>query len=136
MRVKSIQLSADVPDMERRKCTRFTANQQAIIVLLDQERRCLIGKIEDFSERGLRVEVPEKLPIGALVKIEVRDALLFGEVIHSQSHEAKFVAGFMIEEVLPKAMLRILHRNADDSPPQEREDLENCEQFPEPALVD
>jgi hypothetical protein len=131
-----VQHSADVPEMERRKYIRFTSDQQAVIVLLEQERCCLAGKIKDFSERGLRVEVPEKLRIGALVKIEVSDALLFGEVMHIQSQEAQFLAGFRIEEVLPKAMLRILHRNAEQPQPEGEKDLENCEPFPELALVD
>jgi hypothetical protein len=117
--------------MDRRKYTRFKTDDQVTIALLDQSARILVGKLKDFSERGLRVEVPEKLRVGALVKVELDDALLFGEVIHLQSQGAGFVAGFEIEEWIGKAMLRRLRSIAECSRdvevPQSHDDLEDRE---------
>jgi hypothetical protein len=129
--IKFLGCSADAQSMERRKYRRFKTDERATITLLDPSARVLVGKLRDFSERGFRVEISEELRVGTLVKIELVEALLFGEVIHLQSQEAGFVAGFEIEEMIGKVMLRRLRSNAEYSQnmefPQIPDDLEDSE---------
>ena len=62
----------------------------------------------DVSHRGLRLRVPERVPVGVSVKIEARELLLFGTVVRCQVAHGAYEAGVALS--LPLDMLGELRR--------------------------
>jgi hypothetical protein len=58
------------------------------------------GRALDVSRNGLRLAVPEPIPIGSLLRIELEDSIVFGEVRYCQDHESWHAVGLFVEEVL------------------------------------
>jgi hypothetical protein len=91
--------------MDLRRYPRFDANQEVIVTLRDEPMSPIGGRVIDFSEHGVRLSIPERLPIRSLVRIEWRGALLLGEVTYCRPEEDTFIAGCEVEEVLSKSEL-------------------------------
>ena len=88
---------------ERRLETRFKMNQAVKVTLLGDSSESYWGEMVDVSATGLSFVMPARLAIGSLVKIEIDDAMVLGEVRHCavrQDAPGRHLAGINIEHVL------------------------------------
>jgi hypothetical protein len=73
------------------------------ITLLDESEQDWVGQTLNVSASGMSFSVPVSLPVGSLVKLEVPDGMVLGEVRHCrkpQIPEQPYVIGLSIEHVL------------------------------------
>jgi hypothetical protein len=84
--------------MNRRSRTRFKTDLTAKVSCED----CLLNenkaRLADLSVHGLSLILKEKLPIGAIVKVEWGDAIFEGELVYCQPHGQEFLAGLKVED--------------------------------------
>jgi hypothetical protein len=88
---------------ERRLETRFECSELVKITLLDESEQDWVGQTLNVSASGMSFSVPVSLPVGSLVKLEVPDGMVLGEVRHCrkpQIPEQPYVIGLSIEHVL------------------------------------
>jgi hypothetical protein len=55
------------------------------------------GRVLDISHLGLRLGVLDAVPVGALLRIELGDSILFGEVRYCESRDSWFAIGLAID---------------------------------------
>ena len=88
---------------ERRLETRFEVTEPVnVTVLGDAEQSCW-GQTLNVSASGMSFTVPKFLPPGSLVKLEVHDGMVLGEVRHCRTRgesRGEYVVGLSIEHVL------------------------------------
>ena len=58
------------------------------------------GRTLDVSRNGLRIAVPEAIPVGSLLRVELEDSIVFGEVRYCEDRQSWFAIGMFVEEVL------------------------------------
>jgi hypothetical protein len=58
------------------------------------------GRALDVSRNGMRLGLSEPIPIGSLLRIELDDSIVFGEVRYCQDHQSWYSVGLFVEEVL------------------------------------
>ena len=68
--------------MERRSALRIEEKSPVKITVLSGAGRSFAGRLQDISSGGARVALPEKLAPGTLIRIDLEDALLLGEICH------------------------------------------------------
>ena|SRR5690242_8705278 len=89
---------------ERRFETRFKMNQPVKVTLLGESgSEPFWGETLDVSASGLSFVTPVRLPVGSLVKLEVDDSMVLGEVRHCsqrQDRPGQFLTGINLEHVL------------------------------------
>lgn len=97
--------------MERRSSLRVGFNQSVRVTALGGNRCQMAARALDASERGIRLLLPADLKPGDLVRIDVDDALLLGEVCYCQPGEGGFTAGIKLDQALDRiGDLARLHR--------------------------
>ena len=88
---------------ERRLETRFKINEPVKVTLLSDANESFWGETVDVSATGLSFHSPVRLQIGSLVKIEVDDSMVLGEVRHCsvrQDSADQCLVGMNVEHVL------------------------------------
>jgi hypothetical protein len=58
------------------------------------------GRILDVSHRGVRLGLPESVPIGGFLRIEFEGSVIFGEVRYSEDQQSWHAIGLFVEEIL------------------------------------
>lgn len=92
--------NVDLNDMEYRRDPRFQTNQTVSVTDLENSSSPLPGQLVDFSNLGIRLLVPCRLPPGTAVKVQWAGTLLLGEVIYCRPGEEGFDAGLKLEDAL------------------------------------
>src|SRR5665213_1130144 len=54
----------------------------------------------DVSSRGVRLRVPEPIPVGAPVRIEAQELLLFGTIAHCEQTDGAYCVGIALSRFL------------------------------------
>jgi hypothetical protein len=88
---------------ERRLETRFEFTEPVKVTLLGDEERSCWGQTLNVSASGMSFSVPIALPIGSLVKLEVPDGMVLGEVRHCRpggDPAKEYAIGLSIEHIL------------------------------------
>lgn len=97
------------PPQKRRKTRRFPISSLAIIARLDEPKHVMEGEIEDISQGGARLCLPEFVPPGGLVKVEFRNQMFLGEIRSCEEWKGRYVAGVQFEHMVNLGQLsRIL----------------------------
>lgn len=86
--------------MEPRQHQRWPANLDIALTRVDEPRETTTGRIVDLSESGIRVRVPMQVLPGGIVKLELADCALFGQVIHCCHYSSAFEIGIEVVRVL------------------------------------
>ncbi len=85
--------------MDRRYDTRLPADLPVGVVLLNEDTNA-VGTLVDISESGICAMLPASLPAGTLVKVEILEVSLYGEIVYSQPENTSFRTGIFVEHVL------------------------------------
>ena len=88
---------------ERRLETRFPINEPVKVTLLNGSNESYWGETVDVSATGMSFYTPVRLEPGSLVKIEVDDSMVLGEVRHCRIRESsreQYLVGLNIDHVL------------------------------------
>jgi len=91
------------PTSERRLETRFKVHETVKVTLLDDSYASWWGETVDASATGISFSVPVFLRVGSLLKLEVPDGMILGEVRHCQllnESTREHLVGMSIEHVL------------------------------------
>jgi hypothetical protein len=67
---------------------------------MDDPPETAVGQTVDMSESGIRVRVPIQVAVGAIVKLELADCALFGQVIHCGGQPGAYEIGIEVVRVL------------------------------------
>lgn len=87
--------------MELRSDTRLHATLIPVQVAgLEALRFESPARILDVSHRGMRLGVSESVPVGSLLRVELEDSIIFGEVRYCENRETWFAIGLYVEEIL------------------------------------
>ncbi len=85
--------------MERRAVQRFTSAAPVRVTVL-KTGAVLRGRAADMSGRGMRLVLDAPVVSGAMLQIEIEDALLLGEAVYCRREGAAFATGIQIEHAL------------------------------------
>jgi hypothetical protein len=86
--------------MEQRLHPRWPANLDIALTRVDDPRQTATGRIVDVSESGVCVRVLLQVLPGAIVKLEMADCALFGQVIHCCHYSSAYEIGIEVVRVL------------------------------------
>ena len=87
-------------DADQRSEPRFEVNEAVSVVLLEGVQARYEAKVENASGTGLALEMPVPVVPGAAIKIELRDAMMLGEVIYCRQADGRWHIGIRLEQVL------------------------------------
>ena len=97
--------------MDHRRFPRYEADEGVRIICLTQPRDTFAGRLENISPFGVRLACPRNLPVGSLIKVELDEAILLGEVIYCQSQGQEYLTGLEVEEIVYQAELAVVQGN-------------------------
>jgi PilZ domain len=86
--------------MEQRQHPRWPANLDVALTRVDEPRDTTTGRIVNVSESGIRVRVSMQVLPGAIVKLEMAECVLFGQVIHCCHYSSAYELGIEVVRVL------------------------------------
>jgi hypothetical protein len=90
--------------VERRLRTRHSITHPVRLTLLGTDPSSDLpvpGVVLDYSDRGMRVRVPQPVPAGAAIRVEIEDQILLGEACYCQSLTGgQFAIGVQLEQSL------------------------------------
>jgi|SRR5580698_417150 hypothetical protein len=82
---------------ERRKSVRFKVKQPVSLTVLGGIANPVMEAcIMDISAGGLRLRVPERLPVGTPVKVDTQDILMLAEVVRCESDGGAYTVGMEV----------------------------------------
>jgi hypothetical protein len=67
---------------------------------LDALRLEAPARILDVSPKGMRLGIAESIPVGSLLRIELEDSVIFGEVRYCEDRKTWFAVGLYVEQIL------------------------------------
>lgn len=76
------------------------SNQMVSVTLLGPERRKTTGRIAHLTGKRLNLVLSQALPVGTLLAMQWKDALLLGEVCFCSPEADEFSAGVEVEHAL------------------------------------
>ena len=82
--------------MDRRTDHRFNFDQPVSVTLLERDTPPHSGRFVDISQHGMRIVLNSHIDVGEVVKLEIGDHLMVGEVRHCEPQEHEFAAGLSI----------------------------------------
>lgn len=89
--------------MDRRDETRFPSDLQIRVMGLDDGPEAE-GTVVDMSTAGICAILPDALEIGSLVKLELADTVLYGQIAYvNEESGGTFRTGISVERVLVQA---------------------------------
>ena len=87
--------------MERRRETRFQANQPvAVTVLAGEAGEKIDARIIELSGHGIRLTASRPVQAGQPVRIDLEDSLLLGEVCYCHRGDGEYVFGVSLEQAI------------------------------------
>ena len=103
--------------MERRLEKRFSSGLEIQITEIDGAASAT-GTLLNVSESGICALLPDRLAVGALLKLDLADTVLYGQVAYSTEENGGFRTGVSVERVLVQAsdLSSILAVLLDDAP--------------------
>src|SRR5579864_4189850 len=86
---------------------------------LDALRLEAPARILDVSQKGMRLGMPESIPVGSLLRIQLEDSVIFGEVRYCEDRKSWFAIGIYVEEILIGAspLSRLVAQLLDETTP-------------------
>src|SRR5579872_4568244 len=87
-------------DFYRRRYERMPVDQPVTVTLMSNPPVRFEGRLVNWSGKGACVEMGKELPSRSLIKIELDDMLLLGEVVHSRRVGERFQHGVKLEHAL------------------------------------
>ena len=88
--------------MDRRDETRFPSDLQIRVMGLDEGPEAE-GTVVDMSTAGICALLPDELEVGSLVKLELADTVLYGQIAYANEEDGSFRTGISVERVLVQA---------------------------------
>jgi hypothetical protein len=108
--------------VERRKEQRISSHEPVRVTILGEQQTNVEGRLINRSGNGIGIAVPSLIAPGTLLRVDIEDSILLGEVSHWRKHKGEIQIGVQIEHVL--ANLRQLAKLRDsllkESSPRER----------------
>ena len=98
--------------MEQRAEVRFDLKQTVQLTVLGATGFRGTARIRNVSRNGVQLELQQPLPAGTLVKIDIDNALVLGEVIYCRPQGPSCLIGIKLEQVLNG--LAELHRKLQE----------------------
>jgi hypothetical protein len=86
--------------MNQRREVRVQANQSVSITVLGEPDIRIPALIRNISGKGLGLEVQGPVFPGTLLRVDLQDALLLGEVIYCRRDESSYYVGVELEHSL------------------------------------
>ena len=87
--------------MDRRTEKRLPTTLIPVQVIgLGELRLQACGRILDVSHRGLRVGLPESVPVGSFLRLEFEGSVIFGEVRYCEQQGSWHSVGLFVEQIL------------------------------------
>lgn len=86
--------------MERRREPRVSANEPAKVTILDEHQEHFQARVLDLSGKGLRLSAARRAAPGTLIRVDLHDSILLGEVCYTGGHGMECQIGVQIEHVL------------------------------------
>jgi hypothetical protein len=90
--------------VERRLRTRQQISHPVRLTLLGADPSSDLpvpGVVLDYSERGMRVRVPQPVPASTAIRVEIEDQILLGEACYCQSLTGgQYAVGVQLEQSL------------------------------------
>ena len=105
-------MTKELSMLDRRREPRFSTEQPAELVLLEQGDLRLPVKILDLSGSGARLLAERKLPIGSAVRVDVNNCMLLGEVCYCEATPEGYLCGVKLEQALTNVsdLLRLMSK--------------------------
>jgi hypothetical protein len=106
--------------MELRSQPRLETNEPVHVTVMGESETKFLGRITDYSSRGLGLLADGPAPQGAAVKVEWGDTLLLGEVCYCHPEGEGFAIGLDVEHALyhTEELARLAKRLLDEAEPQ------------------
>ena len=82
--------------MDRRSDHRFAFDEPVSATLLEHDTPPHSGRFVDISQHGMRIVLNSHVDIGEVMKLEIGDHLMVGEVRHCEPQEHEFALGLSI----------------------------------------
>jgi hypothetical protein len=79
---------------------RLEANEPVDVILLGERETKVLGRITNYSSRGLGMLIGRPVPLGAIVKLEWNHTVLLGEVRHCRADGDGFAIGLKLQNPL------------------------------------
>jgi hypothetical protein len=98
--------------MDSRQEPRFETDQEVTVTLLGDVEIGFAGRIVNVSGKGMCLDIPQAVPAGGAIKLEVEDTLVLGEVIYCRPFAGRYQIGVALQEALyhTKALAALLER--------------------------
>jgi hypothetical protein len=85
---------------DTRRGPRFEVDQPVTVNNLDEPGPALSARLVNFSSKGIRMILGQRLSPGIMVKVEWRGTILLGEIIYCMPLGTAFAAGLEIEDAV------------------------------------
>lgn len=86
--------------INQRSEVRFEVDQAVTVTLLGAEPRRCPGRVKDASDRGLAVELPVPVAVGAALEIDLPDAMVLGEAVYCRQSGNSWIIGVRLDQAL------------------------------------
>ena len=86
--------------MNRRNLTRFKTDLTVNLTCTEVKSYKGKARLADLSTHGLSIILKDKLPVGAIVKVEFGESIFDGELIYCKPHGKEFIAGLQVDDVV------------------------------------
>jgi len=93
---------------ERRAVPRFTLNEIARLEIYGDANGSYEGRIANISENGIAILLEQPAPCGDLVRVDLNDYVLIGEIRYCERTTQAYSVGVELFEFLTKAELKKL----------------------------
>jgi hypothetical protein len=91
---------ADKSSMTQRREARYPADRQVEVVVFGSPDLRIPGRVHDASGRGIGLLLSRPLESGRILRINLEDAFLLGEVIYCRQQGEAWYAGVKLEHAL------------------------------------
>jgi hypothetical protein len=85
---------------DSRRGPRYEVDQPVTVNNLDEPGPPLPARLVNFSSKGIRMILSQRLSPGIMVKVEWRGTILLGEIIYCMPKGVDFAAGVEIEDAV------------------------------------
>lgn len=87
--------------VERRREPRVECREAVGIEVLGDHPRSLTGVLVNISGKGARLEVPQELGVGCIVRVDSSEAIYLGEVCYCFEESGTWQVGVEMEHSIP-----------------------------------
>lgn len=87
--------------MEQRREPRFETDQPVYMTILGGQEMRQAARVKNLAHCGFGLETAGPVPVGAVLKIEIRDSILLGEVKHCRMNGNLCLVGVELEMLCP-----------------------------------